>query len=117
MREFGLPVIPMLLALVLAGIALIVALAVWVVSTLARGALIAGVSTVDAGGVTNFGKAFAMAWRKGWTLVGIGVFPAIPVLVLLLASLAGAGVYLSATQIIEDLVIEDLDQVAAPRNV
>jgi hypothetical protein len=112
LREWGVPVITMLVALVLMGIALTVALAVWVVSTLARGALIAGASAVDAESVTSFGEAFASAWRKGWTLLGIGVVPAIPGLALLLVGLVGAGLYMSATQ-----VGEGLSQVAAPRNV
>jgi hypothetical protein len=99
-REFGLPVVPTLLVLALLGIALIVAAALWVVSTLARGALIAGASAVDAGSMTHFGEAFAIAWRKGWTLLGIGVFPAIPVLALLLVSLAGMAVYVSAPAVV-----------------
>lgn len=112
LRELGLPVVPVLIALVLMGIALMMALIVWIVSTMARGALIAGASAVDAGSVTNFGETFAMAWRKGWTLMGIGVFPAIPALVLLLTSLGAMAVYMGASQ-----VIEDLDQMPGPRNV
>jgi hypothetical protein len=89
----GRSVLPVVLVIVLVGIALIVGLAVWVLSTLARGALIAGASAVDAGSVTSFGEAFNMAWRKGWTLLGIGVFPAIPALIMLLAGLGVAGAY------------------------
>jgi hypothetical protein len=112
MREFGLPVITMLVALVLVGIALTLAVAVWVVSTLARGALIAGASAVDAGSVTNFGEAFTMAWRKGWTLLGIGVFPAIPGLILLVGALAAAGIYVGAPP-----AIDGLGRFAGPRSV
>jgi hypothetical protein len=90
----------MLVALVLLGIALTLGLAVWVVSTLARGALIAGASAADAGSVTTFGEAFTVAWRKGWTLLGIGVLPAIPGLALLLVSLAGVGAYMGAPKLI-----------------
>jgi hypothetical protein len=108
----GLPVVSMLVAFALVGIALTIALALWVVSTLARGALIAGASAADAGSATSFGEAFAMAWEKGWTLLGIGVFPAIPALVLLLGALGAATVYVSAPP-----VIDGLDPVAGPRNV
>jgi hypothetical protein len=101
----------MLVALVLVGIALTIALAVWIISTLSRGALIAGASAVDAGSVTNFGETFAVAWRKGWTLLGIGIFPAIPALLLLLVSLGAAGLYMGAAP-----MVGGLDRFAAPRN-
>ena len=42
-QDIGLPTIPVTFSVILVGIALVVALAVWVVSTLSRGALIAGV--------------------------------------------------------------------------
>lgn len=111
-RELELPVISTVVPLVLAGIALSIAIAVWVLSTLARGALIAGASAVDAGSVTNFGQAFAAAWRKGWTLLGIGVFPAIPALILLLGALGAAAIYIGLPP-----VIDGLNQVASLRNV
>lgn len=98
MRDVGLPVLSVLVILLLVGIALIIALAVWVVSTLARGALIAGASAVDSGSVTTFGETYAIAWRKGWTLLGIGVLPAIPALLLFLVALGGAGAYLGWTR-------------------
>jgi hypothetical protein len=93
----------MLVALVLVGIALTLALAVWVVSTLARGALIAGASAVDAGSVTNFGDAFGIAWRKVWTLLGIGIFPAIPGVILLVGALVAAGIYVGAPPAVDGL--------------
>jgi hypothetical protein len=102
----------MLVALILVGIALTIALAVWVVSTLSRGALIAGASAADVGSVTNFGETFSVAWRKGWTLIGIGIFPAIPALLLLLVSLGAAGLYMGASP-----MFDNMEQFAAPRNV
>ena len=104
MQKFELPAYNMPVALVLVGLALVVALAVWAVSTLARGALIAGASAADSGGVTNFGEAFALAWRKGWALLGIGVFSAIPTLVLLLGALGAAAVYIGAPPVINGQV-------------
>jgi hypothetical protein len=111
-RELDLPVISTLVPLVLVGVVLIIAMAVWVLSTLARGALIAGASEVDADRVTSFGQAFAVAWRKGWTLLGIGVFPALPTLVLFLGALGAAAIYVGLPP-----VIDGLDQVAGPRNI
>jgi hypothetical protein len=112
MRDLGLPVLPMLVILFLVAIATIIALAVWVVSTLARGALIAGASAVDSGSVTSFGETFAIAWRKGWTLLGIGILPALPALFLLLVALGGTGAYLGWEQ-----VVHGLDPFIGPRNV
>lgn len=107
----GLPAIPTFIAIALLGIVLLVALAVWVVSTLARGALIAGASKIDGGHDTTFGETFSAALQKGWTLLGIGIFPAIPVLFLLLASLGAAATYLGVSQ-----VFSDMGQIG-PRNV
>jgi hypothetical protein len=102
----------MLVILVLVGIGTIIALTVWVVSTLARGALIAGASTVDSGDVAVFGETFAIAWRKGWTLLGIGILPAIPALLLFLVALGGVGAYLGWAQ-----VADGMDPFIGPRNV
>jgi hypothetical protein len=93
-----LPVLSIVMIVLLMGIALIVGLAVWVLSTLSRGALIAGASSVDAGSITNLREALAIAWRKGWTLLGIGVFPALPALIMLLAGLGAAGAYVGLSQ-------------------
>lgn len=112
LRDLGLPALPMLVILVLVCIATIIALAVWMVSTLARGALIAGASTVDSGGVTGFGETFAIAWRKGWTLLGIGILPAIPALLLFLVALGGIGAYFGWTR-----VLDGIDPSIGPRNV
>lgn len=90
----GLPVILVMFAI---GVGLFIAIPLWVLSTLSRGALIAGVSTIDAGGTSSFSTAFSAAWQKGWRLIGIAVIPAIPGLVLALialvtaASMAGLG--------------------------
>ncbi len=90
-RDFGIPILAGAAVLVLIGIAFVVGLVVWVISTLARGGLIAGASAVDSGMVTDFGQAFGVAWRKVWTLLGIGIIPAIPALILLIGGLGMAG--------------------------
>lgn len=81
--------LPIGLVLFLVVIGLAVALVVWVIATLARGGLIAGVGTLDAGGTSSFGQAWAAGWQRGWTLLGIGIVPALPALLLLLV--AGLG--------------------------
>jgi hypothetical protein len=60
----------------------LLALAFWVVSTIARGGLIAGASAVDGGGTSSFSRAWNAGWRKGWRLLGIGILPGIPVFLL-----------------------------------
>jgi hypothetical protein len=69
------------------GIALLIGLVLWIVSTIARGGLIAGVSEIDAGGTPSFGDAWRAGWQKGWRLIGIGLVPAVPGLLILLVGL------------------------------
>ena len=99
----GLPAIPTIIAIALLGIVLLIALAVWVISTLARGALIAGASQIDGGQDTTFGETISAALLKGWTLLGIGIFPAIPAFFLLLAGLGAAAAYLGVSQVFSDM--------------
>jgi hypothetical protein len=68
--------------------ALLVGLVLWIVSTIARGGLIVGVGEIDGGGRPSFGDAWRAGWQKGWRLIGIGLVPAIPGLLMLLAGLA-----------------------------
>jgi hypothetical protein len=75
------------LAIIVALALVVIAVAVWVVSIIAHGGLIAGASTVDGGGSSSFVQAWNAGWRKGWRLLGIGVLPAIPAVLL-----AGIGV-------------------------
>jgi hypothetical protein len=70
--------IPVALVMLAIGFGMLIAIPLWVLSTLSRGALIAGVNTIDDGGTSSFGEAFGAAWRKGWRLVGIAIIPAIP---------------------------------------
>jgi hypothetical protein len=78
----------------LLGIALVVGIALWALATIARGGTIAGASAIDAGGTSSFAQAFRAGWDKGWTLIAIGLLPAIPGLLLALLSAAGAVGYL-----------------------
>ena len=99
----GMPALPVLIIVLLAGLALIIGLAIWVISTLARGALINGASQIDAGDRSSFGETFSAALQKGWTLLGIGIFPAIPAFFLLLTSLGAAGAYLGISPVFSNM--------------
>jgi hypothetical protein len=59
LREIGVPALSLAILLVLLGLALMVGIALWVVSTIARGGLIAGASTIDAGAASSFSQAWA----------------------------------------------------------
>jgi len=92
---------------VLAGLGVIVALlfiaiavAVWVVSTISRGGLIAGASAIDDGGTSSFAQAWNAGWRKGWRLLGIGVLPAIPALILVIVAIVSAVAYTGAARVV-----------------
>jgi hypothetical protein len=90
-----------LLALVIAllvGLALIVAIALWAASTVARGGLIAGVDAIESGELSNFASAWRAGWQKGWRLLGIGIVPAIPGLVLLIAGLGTLALVVGLSQ-------------------
>jgi hypothetical protein len=92
-RDFAVPaVLITIFVLVIISLALIVGIALWIVSTIARGGLIAGVSTIDGGGASAFGQAWSAGWQKGWRLLGIGILPGIPAFLLVITGLGGAGV-------------------------
>lgn len=78
------------LVLGLVCVGLIVGVALWVVSSVARGGLIAGVDTIESGGTSSFSQAWRAGWQKLWTLLGIGFLPALPGLVLFVVGLLAA---------------------------
>jgi hypothetical protein len=81
-EQFFLALSGVILALIC--IILIIAIVLWVVSVIARGGLIAGVVQVEEEGETSFGKAWRAGARKFWTLFGLGILAAIPLLILLI---------------------------------
>jgi hypothetical protein len=91
--DFDVPGLVLIAALVFISIAVVVGIALWVVATIARGGLIAGVSTIDGGGASSFGAAWNAGWRNGWRLLGIGILPAIPGFILLIAGLVALGAF------------------------
>lgn len=66
-------------------------LLLWVVSTVARGSLIAGVDTIERGGEVTFFTAWNASWQKVWRLLGIALLPILPLLLLLAAGLTSVG--------------------------
>ncbi len=85
------------LIIALVCVALIVGIAFWVVSTIARGGLIAAVDTIESDERSSFSQAWRSGRQKAWALLGIGFLPAIPGLILfvvgLLASVAYGGIF------------------------
>ncbi|MFN2217710.1 MAG: hypothetical protein ACK2UA_03840 [Anaerolineae bacterium] len=63
-------------------LAIIIGIAIWVVSVIARGGLIAGVQQVEDEGQTTFGSAWRAGARRFWTLFGISILAAIPLIIL-----------------------------------
>lgn len=78
---------------VIAAIGLGVMLVFWVISTIARGGLVAGAGAADREEPTGFGPAWRAAWSRGWTLLGIGLVPALMSLVPLLLGALGLFFY------------------------
>ncbi len=88
---YGTPFQDLDLSLMAAGVILfimlvfiVIGLAFWVLGTIARGALINGVNEIELGNPTNFSETFRAGWNKGWKLIGIGLIPAIPGVILLI---------------------------------
>ena len=85
MRQMPPAVVGLILALVCLGI--LIAIAIWVVSVIARGGLIAGVQQVEDEGSTTFGQAWRAGASRFWTLFGIGILAPIPFIILLIAGI------------------------------
>jgi hypothetical protein len=81
----------------LACVGLFIAIALWVVSTIARGGLIAGVQQVEDEDSTSFGRAWRAGASRFWTLVGIGVLTVLLPLVVFLLGAFGTFVVVAST--------------------
>ncbi len=83
----------------------IIAVALWVVSVIARGGLIAGVQQVEDDGSTSFRTAWVAGRKKFWSLFGLGILAAIPMIILIFAGIVllglGIGVAVGAMDISE----------------
>ena len=72
------------LLVAIACVAVILAIALWVVSVIARGGLIAGVEQVEEEGSTRFGQACRASVKRFWTLFGLSILTALPVFILVM---------------------------------
>jgi hypothetical protein len=88
-----------LVIVVIVALVLLVAIPLWVLSTLSRGGLIAGVDTIDAGGTSSFGQALRAGWERGWKLIGIAIVPAIPALFLVVLAIGGVVGYMGLARV------------------
>ncbi|MFC2023566.1 hypothetical protein ACFLT5_02405 [Chloroflexota bacterium] len=62
-------------------LALLIGIVLWVISTIARGGLIAGVQQVEDEGTTSFLDAWRVGRKRFWTLFGLSVLSALPLIV------------------------------------
>jgi hypothetical protein len=83
--------IPVALLVGLIGVALVIGLALWVITRVARGGLIAAVDEIESGEQVTLMSAWAAGWQKVWPLLGIALLPAIPILLLLIGGLIAVG--------------------------
>ena len=88
----------------IACVAILIGIAIWVVSVIARGGLIAGVQQVEEQEHTSFGLAWRAGARRFWTLFGISVLAAIPLIIaavvgviVLIAMFVGSGFAFSSS--------------------
>jgi hypothetical protein len=73
--------------LVVIGLVLL-GLVFWALGLVARGGLISAVDDLERGEPTSFGTAFQAGWGKIWNLLGIGLVPAIPGLILFVITIS-----------------------------
>jgi hypothetical protein len=99
------PIIGVVVAIIC--ILIIIAIILWVVSVISRGALIAGVVQVEDEGSTSFGQAWAVGRKKFWTLFGLGVLAALPMIILFIL-----GVIFFAIGIASGVGLMDAQEVA-----
>lgn len=99
LRNLDLPAFAVGGILILAALAVMIALVVWVVGLISRGGLIFGANAVSSGQEATFMDSLRAGWGKGWRLVGIGLVPAIPVLLLMVSAFFSANFYISGRTI------------------
>jgi hypothetical protein len=73
---------------IIACVAILIGITLWVISVMARGGLIAGVQQVEDEGSTSFLKAWRVGVSRFWTLFGISILTALPILILIVLGIA-----------------------------
>ncbi len=86
-------------------VALIIGIALWIVSSVARGGLIASVDDIESGRKTSFSDAWKAGWSKLGALLGIGFLPAIPGLIMFVGGLMAFGAYGGIAAFYEEQVV------------
>jgi len=76
---------------------ILLAIALWVISTIARGGLIAGVQQVEEEGSTGFKQAWRVGVKRFWTLFGIGILAGLPTFLLLVVGIGSLVVLILLT--------------------
>jgi hypothetical protein len=93
--------VPIVLALFLIGLLVIIAITIWIIATLARGGLVAGVDEIERTGATTFASAWNGAWQRAGSLIGIALLPAIPVVLLVLIGLVATALWAGMSQLFQ----------------
>lgn len=86
----------------------LVGVALWVISRIASGALIAGVDQIEGVGTSTLRQAWSAGRARGWRLIGIDLIVALPFLTAVLVDLA---LIVPAVNIANDL--DDMSQIFA----
>lgn len=78
---------------------LVLAVVLWILSIIARGGLVAGVNQVEEDGSTTLGRAWAVGQRRFWTIFGIGILAALPLIIIavIAAAMVGTTVFFGVT--------------------
>jgi hypothetical protein len=113
-RSLNLPVFAAVGLIFLISIAVLFGIALWAISTISRGGLIYGANAVNQGKQSGFSESFRAGWEKGWRLIGIGLVPAIPVLMLVVGALFSAGFYINGRVITGNGQFYNLPGLAVP---
>jgi hypothetical protein len=106
--EFGEDIAALAAGLIIALVCLVLFVGIvvwfvfWVVSTIARGGQIASVDSIDSGEKSSFRQAWSAGWRKARTLLGIGIIPALPTMVLFFFAIVALGAYGGFYALIDD---------------
>jgi hypothetical protein len=85
-RSYGPYIPPHVIGILIAVacLAFVIAIALWVISVIARGGLIAGVQQVEDENSTRFGRAWRVGASRFWTLFGLSILTALPTFILVL---------------------------------
>lgn len=97
-QGFGVPLLGVIVVLLI----LIVLLALWVMGTISRGGLIYAADRINTGETANLTGSLQAGWSKAWRLIGIGLVPAIPVLLLAGSIFLSAGFYTGGRVVLQE---------------